>query len=302
MNYLVVGYGNIGAKRKQLLDSRCIGTVDPYNPAADYRALQECPSEQYEAAVLAVPNQVKIDLLDYLLDRGKHVLVEKPLIFPDDTTAHRLHEKAQQRGATWYTSYNLRFEPHFVRLRGLVADGSIGNVYRARMFYGYGTAGSIAGTWRDDRLGVLQDLASHLVDLTGFIFGRFGSQFLVWERGGHELAGVDHCILATADRRIVVECSYLSWKNRWTIEIVGARGALQMDGLTKWGVSDLIIQRRRFPSGIPDETREVARGPDLTWVADLAHFEAMVAARQTSFENDLWVSHALQHAATCPLS
>ena len=302
MNYLVVGYGNIGAKRKQLLDSRCIATVDPYNPAADYRALPECPPERYEAAVLAVPNQVKIDLLEYLLDRGKHALVEKPLVFPDDATAYRFHDKAQQRRATWYTSYNFRFEPHVVRLRELVADGSIGEVYRARMFYGYGTAGSIAGTWRDDRLGVLQDLASHLVDLTGFIFGRAGSQFVVWDRGAHELAGVDHCILATADRRIVIECSYLSWKNRWTIEITGARGALQMDGLTKWGGSELIIQRRRRPSGIPDETREVARGPDLTWAADLAHFEAMVAAGQTSFENDLWVSHMLQQAATCPLS
>ena len=301
MKYLVVGCGNIGVKRKQLLGIRCVATVDPYNATADYRTLPDCPLAQYDAAVLAVPNQVKISLLDFLLDHGKHALVEKPLIFPDETTAHRLQQMAQQRRVTWYTSYNFRFEPHVVRLRGLIADGSLGEVYHARMFYGYGTAGSVAGTWRDDRLGVLQDLASHLVDLTGFVFDRFGSDFLIWKRGAHELGGVDHCILATTDRRIVIECSYLSWRNRWTIEVVGARGALQMEGLTKWGTSELIIQRRRLPSGVPDETREIATAPDPTWAADLAHFEQMVTARQTSFENDLWVSRTLLHAAESPL-
>ena len=302
MRYIVVGHGNIGAKRKQLLENRCVATVDPYNAAADYRTLPECPLDLYDAAVLSVPNQLKISLLDYLLDHGKHALVEKPLVFPDEAIAYSLQQKAEQHEAIWYTSYNFRFEPYVVRLRELLAVGSIGEVYRARMFYGYGTAGSVSGTWRDDRLGVLQDLGSHLVDLVGFVFGRFGSDFLVWERCAHELTGIDHCILATADRRIVIECSYLSWKNRWTIEIIGARGALQMDGLTKWGASELIIQRRRLPSGIPDERREAVTGPDPTWAADLAHFEAMVAAGQTSFENDLWVSHTLQHAATCPLS
>ncbi|HLW59027.1 MAG TPA: Gfo/Idh/MocA family oxidoreductase [bacterium] len=302
MKYLVVGYGNIGLKRKQLLGGRCIATVDPYNTAADYRTLSECPLAQYDAAVLAVPNQVKIELLDFLLNRGKHALVEKPLIFPDEATAHHLQQTAQRRRVIWYTSYNFRFEPHVIRLRDLIAAGSIGDVYRARMFYGYGTAGSVAGTWRDDRLGVLQDLASHLVDLTGFVFGRAGSDFLIWERGAHELTGADHCILATTDRRIVIECSYLSWKNRWTIEVIGARGALQMEGLTKWGASELVIQRRRFPSGVPDETREVVTAPDPTWAADLAHFEQMVIANKTSFENDLWMSRTLLHLATSSLS
>ncbi len=35
MRYLLVGYGNIGAKRKALLGDRCVATVDPFNAAAD---------------------------------------------------------------------------------------------------------------------------------------------------------------------------------------------------------------------------------------------------------------------------
>jgi predicted dehydrogenase len=302
MRYLVVGYGNIGAKRRKELGERCVGTVDPFNSDADYASVSACPLEIYDAAVLAVPNQAKIELMEYLLGHAKHVLVEKPLVFPDVATAERLRKSAESHRVIWYTSYNFRFEPHVAALRRLVADQAIGRVYGVRMFYGYGTAANVAGTWRDDDLGVLQDLASHLIDLAGFVFGRFGAEFLVWARGAHELTGVDHCILATTDRQIVIECSYLSWKNRWSIEVVGERGALHMEGLTKWGPSELVIQRRRLPSGVPEEKREVVNGPDPTWAADIAYFEHMVDTGQTSYDNDVWLSQTLLHAASCPLS
>ena len=39
-----------------------------------------------------------------------------------------------------YTAYNHRFEPHFVRMRDLIASGELGAIYSCRMFYGNGTA------------------------------------------------------------------------------------------------------------------------------------------------------------------
>jgi len=302
MRYLVIGYGNIGAKRKHFLGDRCVGTVDPYNPAANFASVTDCPPDRYDAAVLAVPNELKIELLEFLLARGKHALVEKALMFPDQETADRLDQIARRHHAIWYTSYNHRFEPHVMALRQLLAEGTVGDVYRVRMFYGNGTAANVAGTWRDDHLGVIEDLASHLIDLTGFVFGKFGADFVVWERYGHELRGIDHCILATADRRIVIECSFLSWKNRWSIEVVGAKGTLLMEGLTKWGPSELVIRRRRFPSGVPEESCDVVEMPDPTWAADIRHFEEMVASGKTSYENDIWLSRTILRAATAPLS
>ncbi|HEY3068090.1 MAG TPA: Gfo/Idh/MocA family oxidoreductase [Methylomirabilota bacterium] len=297
MRYLLVGYGNIGAKRKAVLGDRCVATVDPFNAAADYRTIAECAPARYDAAVLAVPNDVKVELMEYLLDRGKHVLVEKPLIL-DEPTAAGLARRAAATGAIWYTSYNFRFEPNVIALKRHLDAGTLGRVYRVRMFYGNGTAGTIAGTWRDSRYGVLEDMATHLIDLAGFVFGKFGSEFRVWERRGYELKGFDHCILASADRELVIECSFLSWKNRWRIEVVGERGALEMDGLTKWGASTLLLLRRVLPSGVPAETREVTPGPDPTWAGDIAHFEACAARGQTSCANDLWLSRTIAAAAT----
>ncbi len=302
MRYIVVGFGNIGAKRKQVLASRCVATVDPYNPAADFASVADCPLDLYDAAVLAVPNRLKIDLLEFLLARRKHALVEKPLLFRDTESADRLERMAKQQHTIWYTSYNHRFEPHVMALKQLLTDGAVGDVYRARMFYGNGTAANLAGTWRDEDLGVLEDLASHLIDLTGFLFGRSGAEFVVWERRGHELQGFDHCILATADRRIVIECSFLSWKNRWSIDVVGAKGTLLMEGLTKWGTSELVVRRRRFPSGVPEESCKVVQMPDPTWAADIQHFEELVARGVTSYENDIWLSRTILRAAAAPLN
>lgn len=295
-----MGLGNIGGKRRAVLGDRCVATVDPFNPAADFRQPDQCPDDRYDAAILAVPNDVKVRLMEYFLTRGKHVLVEKPLIL-DAATGEQLGRLARASGAIWYTSYNFRFEPNVVALKRHLDAGEIGRLYRVRMFYGNGSAGNIVGTWRDSPLGILEDMASHLIDLTGFVFGRFGCEFRVWERRRHELKGFDHCLLATSDRSVTIECSFLSWKNRWRIEALGAEGALEMNGLTKWGRSELVILRRRRPSGVPDESREMAHGPDPTWAADIRHFEAMAATGATSSENDLWLSRAVQAAAAAPL-
>ena len=296
MRYVLVGLGNIGSKRKAVLGDRCVATVDPFNPDASHRAAEECPEGAYDAAVVATPNDVKLELIRHFLDRGKHVLVEKPLTLTPET-ADDLLRRSTRHGAIWYTSYNFRFEPNVVALRRHLQAGAIGRVYRVRMFYGNGTAGNLAGTWRDSRFGVLEDMASHLIDLVGFVFGKFGAEFQVWERRGYELKGVDHCILATGDRSVVIECSFLSWRNRWRIEVIGERGGLEMDGLTKWGESRLTLLRRQFPSGPPEESREIARGPDPTWAADLAHFEQMALAGETSCQNDLWLSRTIASAA-----
>lgn len=296
LRYLVLGYGNIGAKRKAVLGPRCVATVDPINAAADFRTPAECPPDRYDAAILAVPNDVKVELIRYFLERGKPVLVEKPLLLEPET-ADALAALAVRTGTIWYTAYNFRFEPHVLTLKRRLASGEIGRVYRARMFYGNGTAGNIAGTWRDAGYGVLEDMASHLIDLTGYVFGKAGCDFEVWDLARHELKVPDHCVLATADHEIVIECSFLAWKNRWLIEVTGERGSIEMNGLTKWGPSELIVRRRRFPSGPPDEAVEVAGGPDPTWASELEHFESEVAAGRTSRDNDVWITRTVMRAA-----
>jgi scyllo-inositol 2-dehydrogenase (NADP+) len=168
MRYVVVGLGNIGQRRQALLGARCVATADPFNETAAYRSVRDVPVDAFDAAVLAIPDDDKIELVSYLLEQGKHVLVEKPLPLPDQETTRRLEELARSRGLSLYTAYNHRFEPLLVEFKEQVGAGAIGEIYHGRLFYGNGTVRHVAGTWRDQGLGAIQDLGCHLLDLLAF--------------------------------------------------------------------------------------------------------------------------------------
>jgi predicted dehydrogenase len=296
VNYLLVGLGNIGQKRRQLLGERCLATVDPFNPAADYRSPDDYPRDDYDAVILSVPNQAKLDLLERFVGRGKHVLIEKPLLFADRGQAEHLEQLANQRRVVWYTSYNHRFEPLIGRLKDELDAERLGTLYHGRLFYGNGTVGNIVGTWRDQGLGVLEDLGSHLLDLTAYLLGR--PEFRAAALTSHESAAFDHCVLVSAEADLVLEGSFLSWKNTFAIDLYGSRGSLHVHGLPKWGPSELIIRERVLPSGVPREERVAApAGLDVTWQRDLEHFERLATGSQTSMENDWWISRTLHGVA-----
>src|SRR5580700_10559825 len=120
MRVVVVGLGVQGHKRRRFAVSDFVGSVDIRNADADFRDLHEVALDKFDAALLCVPDSAKIELLDYLLDHGKHALVEKPLVAEDEAVLARLEDKARRRGVVLYTAYNHRFEPHFVRMHDLV--------------------------------------------------------------------------------------------------------------------------------------------------------------------------------------
>jgi len=297
MRYLLVGLGNIGGKRRAILGNRCVATVDPFNSSADYRAVGECPADQYDAAILAVPNEVKIALLEELLAKGKHVLIEKPLLLPDLTTAEAMKKLARERRVIWYTSYNHRFEPLIAKLKQYMDQGAVGRVYHGRLYYGNGTVGNVVGSWREQGLGVAEDLGSHVVDLAGYLFGCAGTDVLPLIEAKYESHALDHCVLVTADRRIVMEASFLSWKNTFSIDVYGTDGSVHLRGLCKWGGSELIRYQRVRPAGAPQEFREKVLGEDPTWRLDLDHFERMTKTGEISVANDLWISTVLGRVA-----
>ncbi|MBV9170219.1 MAG: Gfo/Idh/MocA family oxidoreductase [Chloroflexi bacterium] len=297
MRYLLVGLGNLGQKRLAVLGARCVATVDPFNTSATYGSPQECPTDAYDCALLSVPNETKLDLIRYFLRNGKHVLVEKPLML-SRAEADELSQLARDRGAIWYTSYNHRFEPMIVQLKRLLEAETLGEIYHARLFYGNGTAQNIVGTWRERGLGVLEDLGSHLLDLAGYVLGFGGSRFSPVVLQRNELTTFDHVILSSSDERVVLEASYVCWKNTFGIDVYGKAGSAHVSGLAKWGPSELIVRQRVLPSGVPTETvQSVSGGEDPTWHADLEYFETLCTRRCTSAANDVWVSETFDSIA-----
>lgn len=277
MRVVVVGLGNQGRKRRAIAGADAVATVDPVNSEADHGALGDVPLGSYDAALVCTPDDVKIELLTYLLDHGKHVLVEKPLLAPDTAALERIAALARRERAVCYTAYNHRFEPHFIRMKETVNSGILGRIYLCRMFYGNGTARDVRNSsWRDRGAGVLPDLGSHLLDTAIFWFGRLDAPFGVWSANRFENEACDHLLFGSRGSPVLeMEITLLSWRNHFTADVYGEKGSAHIKSLCKWGPSTFIRRTRVLPSGRPPEEAITLVQPDPTWAAEYAHFKRL---------------------------
>ena len=94
----------------------------------DYRAALDDPA--VDAVVVAVPPHLHLSLTLEALAAKKHVLVEKPA-FPGLADFERAKIAAEQAGRIVLVGENDHYKPLAVCLRGLLADGAIGEMVLA---------------------------------------------------------------------------------------------------------------------------------------------------------------------------
>jgi predicted dehydrogenase len=295
---IVVGLGIQGIKRRASAGAEFVAAVDPIITQAQYRKVQDVPLASYDAALVCTPDEPKLQILEYLLSCGKHVLVEKPLWAARDQDIERLERVARDNKAVCYTAYNHRFEPHYVRMRDVLAQGRLGSVYHCRMFYGNGTARLVRDSaWRDTGAGVLPDLGSHLLDAANFWFGDLGDAFEVIFARSFENRAPDHVVIGSRSTRpqLELEMTLLSWRNHFTCDVFAERGSAHIRSLCKWGPTTFTLRTRVLPSGRPPEEVETLEQSDPTWDLEYAHFKSLcVHPPRADLSRDLWLQRTLR--------
>ena len=111
MRVVVAGFGVQGKKRKAFAGEDCVAVVDPVHPEADFRALQDVPTDRYDAVLACIPDAPKLELLQYCVAHKKHVLVEKPLWIPREENITALDRAAKARAACRPTVASKRKTP-----------------------------------------------------------------------------------------------------------------------------------------------------------------------------------------------
>jgi predicted dehydrogenase len=300
MRVVVVGLGVQGQKRLKIAGEDAVATVDPVAPSGGNRSIEDVDPGTYDAALVCTPDRPKPVIVRYLLSRGKHVLVEKPMLESRAGELAELIELAQTHSATCYTAYNHRFEPHIVNVRAILDSGRLGRVYLARFFYGNGTALDVRRSpWRDQGLGVLADIGSHLLDTALFLFDRPRALLELWGFDRFENRSCDRALFGTRGGNPVLEmeATLLSWRNTFALDLFGEHGSAHVHGLCKWGPSSLAVRTRVLPSGRPTEEVHTIEMPDPTWAAEYAHFQRLCGTGGTNLENDVWIDATLKALA-----
>jgi UDP-N-acetylglucosamine 3-dehydrogenase len=138
-------------RRRALGDSRIAGY-------SDWREMIQYGTEELDAVSIACPSEFHAEVALEALDAGLHVLVEKPIAttLPD---ALRMRSAAFEADRKLMVGHVERFNPAVAKLRELVADGRLGNVYRAHAT----RVGPLPNRIQDT--GVAIDLATHDLDV-----------------------------------------------------------------------------------------------------------------------------------------
>ncbi|QDU26475.1 Dehydrogenase [Anatilimnocola aggregata] len=162
----VIGAGHLGRIHarlaKQLPHTQLVAVVDPVEASrtavatelqvpthADYHPLLA----QFDAAIVATPTQFHHAVVMELLERGKHVLVEKP-IASTSAEAEEMVSAADERDLVLQVGHVERFNPAWVRIRPHLTDATF---IAARRLAPY--------TCRSTDVGVVLDLMIHDLDL-----------------------------------------------------------------------------------------------------------------------------------------
>lgn len=297
MRVLVVGLGVQGNKRSNLLGEKYVGSVDPKNSQATYRDIHSAPVESYDAVFLCAPDDQKPALLNFCIQKGKHVLVEKPLSLQGLLDFREMESRARKAKVYIYTAYNHRFEPHIAKMRNIIDSKVLGDLYLIRIFYGNGTAQLVkASDWRDQGLGVISDLAPHLLDTLAFFLGPADMQQLALRTSSFETKAPDYAVIQSQLNGVEVqlEMSLCSWRNSFYCDVIGEKGSAHITSLCKWGPSSLVVRNRVLPAGIPQEEVEIIEMSDPTWELEHEYFFKQISnGAITDLSNDSWIQRIL---------
>lgn len=303
MKAVVVGLGVQGKKRQLHAGADFVSSVDTVNKDANYKIIQDVPLDAYNAALVCLPDEPKYQVLRYLLENGKHVLVEKPLWTESDKQLLELQSIAYQSNLVCYTAYNHRFEPHFIRMKELIDFGELGEIYSCRLFYGNGTARLVRDSaWRDQGVGVLADLGSHLLDTINFWFTKQPVDFEIVAMNHFENKAPDHVVLInkTTKPQLTFEMSLLSWRNHFVCDVIAEKGSAHIESLCKWGPSQFTYRKRMLPSGRPPEQSSTLVQEDPTWALEYQHFKNLILHNtKNNLATDLWIQQELNRLAKC---
>lgn len=132
--------------------------------------------DDIDAVYIAVPNKFHAPLARQALEAGKHVILEKPFAF-SWAEARDVIDVAEKMKKTFTLGMNMRFREDSQRIRSLVMDGTLGEVYHAKAFWFRRAGIPKLGTWFGKRElsggGSLYDIGVHLLDLCLFCKGSF---------------------------------------------------------------------------------------------------------------------------------
>lgn len=240
----VVGAGAMGANHARVLHAmpgvRLVGVVEPNEvPRREVTRLHGgtpfeslaglFAAEVPTAAVVAVPTQEHFATARALIERGVHVLIEKPIAATEEEGLG-LTRLAAERGVVLAVGHVERFNPAVIALQQRLAKGELGRVFQVRA----ARIGPFPARIRD--VGVALDLATHDIDVMRWLLA--SDVVRVYAEAKREIHTSNEdlvsALLRFADDAVgTLEVNWLTPTKCRELTVTGERGMFRVDYLTQ---------------------------------------------------------------------
>jgi predicted dehydrogenase len=286
----VIGAGRIGAKRAAALPEgvecrtifdasaqRANALVDSVPGAVACEALEGAIEDPAVSLVIvATSNDALAPVTRAALERGRHVLVEKPGADSLDALCS-IRDAAARARCRVRVGFNHRFHPALMRTRELVASGQYGPVFGIRGRYGHGGRLGYEREWRTQRLasggGELLDQGVHLIDLVRFLTGDVELAFAELRTDFWPIEVEDNAYLALRSASGAfawLHASWTEWKNLFSLEVAMRTAKLETNGLGgTYGTERLTCYEMTAEMGPPMTASWEWPQDDRSWRAEL---------------------------------
>jgi len=142
-----------------------------------HEAVEELLANQsVDAVYIAVPNKFHIPLAIQALEAGKHVILEKPFAM-NAAEAEKAMAVAKKAGLVLNVGMNQRFTADSQKIKQLVDEGVLGDIYHAKAVWMRRSGIPKLGTWFGNKEvaggGSLYDIGVHMLDLCLWTINNF---------------------------------------------------------------------------------------------------------------------------------
>lgn len=124
--------------------------------------------KELDAVYIATPNKFHVPLTRQALEAGKHVILEKPFAM-NYKEAKEVVALSKKLGLVFTLGMNQRFTPDSQRIKTLVEQGILGDIYHAKAYWRRRAGIPSLGTWFSSHElaggGALYDIGVHMLDL-----------------------------------------------------------------------------------------------------------------------------------------
>ena len=129
---------------------------------------------ELDAVEISTPHTLHFEQIMAALDKGLHVLTEKPMVCTVDH-AHQVIAKAEETGKVLMISYQRHLQAQYRYVRNQIAAGEFGNIQFISALQDQKWYQGTIGLWRQQMAlsggGQLNDSGSHLLDIVLWMTG-----------------------------------------------------------------------------------------------------------------------------------